>query len=127
MLRLTIQEQRILISRSPFCEFPVGGSLISKSLLEGWSGGFFCHSVKLGRFFQILTDEFHDVIPFSRAVFQICPLNNQTGLRFLRVPGSCPRARTREMRAASRTVRLSAPATSQYGPASGPGHEASER
>jgi hypothetical protein len=66
--RRPIHRRRILMRRSPRCEFPIGRGLILKSFLEGWTASFFGHPVKLGRLFQILSDELHDAIP-SHAQF----------------------------------------------------------
>jgi hypothetical protein len=62
--------RKILVRGPPRCKPAVGCGLILKSLPEGWSTGFFGHPVKLGRLFQILTDELHDAIP-SHAQFHL--------------------------------------------------------
>jgi hypothetical protein len=72
--------------RSPRCEFPIGRGLILKSFLEGWTASFFGHPVKLGRLFQILSDELHDAIP-SHAQFHN-PTSKQS--KAISVPAGSP-------------------------------------
>src|ERR1700744_1813250 len=51
-----------------------------KSLLECWGPSFLGHSVKLGRFFQILGDQLHDTIPFTYGL-SLLPLKHSDGTR----------------------------------------------
>jgi PAS domain S-box-containing protein len=58
--------------------------LILKRFLEGWTASFFGHPVKLGRLFQILSDQLHDAIPsYAQVALSFRPSNHPAELWFL--------------------------------------------